>query len=376
MDRILNWTLALALLAGTAGAGLNAGGASRVNERAAAVRPAAVDESLALLPASDLIAVVDVARFFNELLPRVKAVAPDDVAKFTEDINKFTSKTGIDPAKVKTAVIGIRMEGNAQTGEVAAILEGLTIDPKRIEAAVKDEKGEFKTMEHKGKPFYLAISKPQDKEKEKEKDKDKAQSADGKPAPERDEVAFAQLDKQGVVVGDVSSVKNVLDAQAGAGNSKANAALGEALKEAERLGRGSGLLRFVANLPESARQGLSSQGDLFKQLAAVKLIFGSLGVTGDLGVALDAKLRTGSNSEATELETSLKNLVQLGKMFLGGNQDPKMQAFNKLLDEENLKFGVQTSDVSLSITLPKSVLDQFSKSAPPAEGKASSPKKP
>ena len=104
---------------------------------------------------------------------------------------------------------------------------------------------------------------------------------------------------------------------------------------------------------------LESQGDLFKQLAAVKAIFGSLDLAASGDAAIDARLRTGSGAEATEMGTSLKSLVFLAKSFLGGSQDPKMVAITQLVDQ--VKIVTQASDVTLSLTISKALLEQWGK---------------
>jgi hypothetical protein len=72
---------------------------------------------------------------------------------------------------------------------------------------------------------------------------------------------------------------------------------------------------------------------------------------------LDTKLRTSSSDEASKLQTSLAALVGLGKMFLGGNNDPAIQALTQVIDL--VKINAQDTDVSVSLMIPKSVFDQF-----------------
>jgi hypothetical protein len=343
MKRFLSWALALSLFAG---ATLGASAADRSKERAAPATTAAADEAIALLPPSNLIAVVDATRIFNEVLPKLKASSPDGLAKFFKELEEFTTKTGIDPTRIKSAVIGVKMEGQQGTG--AAILQGIDLDPKRIEAAVKEEQGEFKTIDYKGRPIFVVTlkSKPQPA----------SDSSVNSPFPSLNELAFAQLGAPGVAIGDLNGIKGVLDVQAGAVNKEANAMLSQALKETSA----SGLIRFAASLPENLRQDLGSQGDLFKQIAAIKMISGSFDLASDFSASLDARLRTGSEDDARQLKTSLEGLLFLGRSFLGGNSDPMMQALNQLLDQ--IRIVAQASDVSLSLTLPRAIIDLLTKS--------------
>lgn len=291
-------------------------------------------ESMVLLPASDAVAVVDVARIVNELLPQFRAIAPKEAAKFEKEITEFMSDTGIDPYKIKSAVIGLKMTDSTI---VSAIIEGVVFDPNRIIATLKakDAKQEVKTVDYKGKQIFVVTSL-----KVAEK------------AGVNEEMAFTQLDSDRVALGNLSGVKSVLDG----GNGAANTALNSLLSQTN-----AGLLRFAANIPESAKKGLSDQGDMFAQFGTIKTVFGSLDLTRELSLLLDTKLRTGSSDEASKLQTSLAALVGLGKMFLGGNNDPMMQGLMQIIDL--VKIGAQNNDVSVSLMVPKTVFDQFAEAS-------------
>ena len=57
---------------------------------AAPSAPSVNDELIGLLPASDLIAVVDVNRLFNELLPKLANIETGGVNKMAAEIAEFT----------------------------------------------------------------------------------------------------------------------------------------------------------------------------------------------------------------------------------------------------------------------------------------------
>ena len=345
MHKLFRWVLALSLLAGL-GSGL-------ARARATAT-PGAAEDLLALLPASDLIAVVDASRAFNELLPQLKAIAPGEIARATREIEEFTAKTGIDPAKIRTAVVGARIGGGGTAidrDSAAIILQGIDVDPARIEAAVKLEGGSFRAADYKGKSIYTVTPKPKAPE---------GTGDSAAPAKQRDPISFSSLGNQTVAVGDEGTVKQVIDAQLAGAKGEANAKLTQVLRET----KATGLVRFAALMPDNLRQSLSSQGDIFQQLGAVKLIFGSLEMAGDLSLTLDARLRTGSQEEATQLEASLKSLLAFGKAMLGGNQDPKFLAANQLI--EQVKISAQTLDVTVLLLVPRAVIDQLAKPATPA----------
>ena len=307
---------------------------------------AATDELVAMLPASNLVAVVDAGRAFNDLLPRLAGFTAGGVDKLVKSIQDFVLKTGIDAAKIQSAVIGLNMEGPQGAGVV--IIQGIDPDPKQIEAAMKELGSEFKTSDYKGKTVYNVVSKV------------KAPSA-GPLSLKTDELALVALGRQRVAMGDMSLVKRVIDIQTGAAKGGVSPALTGALNET----RASALIRFALSIPESLRAEAANQGDLFKSVATIKLILGTFDAASDASLSLDAFIRTASQKDATELENQLKGLVGLGRDIFAGGSDPRTNLFAQLL--ERVKLGSKGNDVSLSINLPREVIEQLIKKEPPSQ---------
>jgi hypothetical protein len=307
----------------------------------------APDELIGLLPVSDVIAIVDVNRLFNELLPQVAKLQVGALEKMARELTEFTQKTGIDPSKVQNAVLGFSLEGTQGKGVI--IVSGLDLTTPQIEAAMKEFKTEFKTADYKGKTVFSIISKV------------KAPEA-GPLSVKTDETALASLGGQKFAFGDLSAIKNVIDITSGAAKSGVTPVMTGALSET----RASALLRFALNVPENLKQEAAGQGDLFKSVAAIKMVLGTFDVAADFSLSLDALMRTTSQKDATELEDGLKGLVSLIKgIFGGGTGDSKMDLIGQLLDQ--VKVSSNVSDVSLSITLPRTMLDQLAKKPAPAE---------
>jgi hypothetical protein len=271
------------------------------------------------------------------------------VDKLARQITEFTQKTGIDPSKVQSAVLGFSMEGTQGRG--AVIVSGLDLSPQQIEAAMKEFKTDFKASDYKGRTLFNIVAKV------------KAPEA-GPLSVKTDETALAALGAQKFAFGDLSVVKTVIDISNGDAKGGVTPTMTGALAET----RANALLRFALNVPESLKQGAADQGDLFKAVGTIKLILGTFDVATDFSLSLDALMRTTSQKDATELEEGLKGLVSLVKGIFGGaSGDAKMEVFGQLLDQ--VKVSSKLADVSLSITLPRAVLDQLSKKPAPAEKK-------
>lgn len=319
-------------------------GAVKTSAKRKAPSPTITDELVAMLPASDLVAVVNAGRAFNELLPKLSGLTIGGLDKLAKSLQDFTQTTGIDPAKIQNAVFGLSMDGSQGKGVI--VFQGIDPDPKQIEVAMKEFGSEFKTSDYKGKTIYSVISKA------------KGPSA-GSFSLKTDDLALAALGRQRVVLGDMIQVKQVIDIQTGAAKGGVGAAMTGALNET----RPSALIRFALNVPESLRAEAANQGDLFKSVAAIKVILGTFDVANDFGLSLDAIFRVMSQNDATELENGMKGLVALGRDIFGGG-DPKTNLIAQLLDQ--VKIGSNVNDVSLSISLPRALLDQLTKKETPA----------
>ncbi len=336
MQKLLYIALILSLMACAAviaRPGQSSAGAAATNSNAAK------DELLALLPTSDLIAAIDAGRTYNDLVPRLANVSAGGLDRLAKRIHEFAIKTGIDPSKVQHAVVGLKLNGTLATG--AIIIQGIDVDEKKVEAAMKAYNAVYKPIDYKGKQIFTITSQI------------KSPSA-GPLSIKTNETAVATLGQQRVVLGDLNVVKNIIDIQSGAAKGGINPAMSSALKET----RDSALVRFAFDLPENLRQEASNQGDLFRSIATIKMILGTLDVAGDLSLSLDAIMRTPSQNDAAELESGLRGLISLGRGFLGGG-DSNINLIGQILDQ--VRIGAKLSDVNLSFNLPRSIIDQLGK---------------
>ncbi|HKX27583.1 MAG TPA: hypothetical protein VJ302_07820 [Blastocatellia bacterium] len=298
-----------------------------------------VNDLVSLLPASDIVATIDVNRAVNELLPKLAELGVD-TSHLSEELDSFASKTKVDPNKIQSAVMGFSLSGTQAKGVI--IVQGVDLDSKKLEAGIKAYRAEFKTTEHKGIPIFMLPS-----------NKVKSPTA-GPLSVKTDETSIVALGQQRLAFGDLSVIKSVIEISTGAAKGGVSPTLAGALNET----RSTALIRYALNLPENVRQEAANQGDLFKSIAAIKVILGTFDVAKDLTLSLDTVMRTASQGEAGELENGLKGVLTLAQGFLGGN-DPKLEIFKQLLDQ--VKVASKTTDVSLSINVPRPLLEQLTK---------------
>ncbi|HWQ35596.1 MAG TPA: hypothetical protein VNQ79_22305 [Blastocatellia bacterium] len=301
------------------------------------------NEASALLPASDVILQIDARQVLKLLLPQVGSMAPAELLKMKRQLDEFMNKTGIDPLKISGVAVGLSFS-SASKASGAVIVQGIEPDMQKIAAALRAEKIVFKTQTYQSKTMLLG-------------------TPDGKTLPrmnltgaagKAEEVALAPL-TGGLVLGDPASVKSVLDAEAGARPGFANALHSEMLAQVSP----SAMIRFSAVIPDSFRQTLSQQDKSFSPFAAIRMLGGSfaLDAAENGGMALDLRARTSTAREAAQLKTALDGLVMLGKGFFSGGKDPMVQLLSQALDQ--VQINAQEADVTLSLSLPKAMLDRF-----------------
>jgi hypothetical protein len=298
-------------------------------------KAAAADELIGLLPDSDLVAVIDSGRAINDLMPRLADIAGG--AKWLKELQEFTAKTGIDLSKAQNAVVSLRFPSTQVYG--ALILQGLDLDDKKLETAMKAYNTEYTPAEYKGKKIFNLPRKGN------------APSA-GPLSLKTDELAITALGSQKLLFGDISQIRSIIDIQSGSTKGGVSKEMSGALHET----RNSALARFAFNLPEHLRQEALEQGDIFASVAAIKIILGTLDVGNDLSLLLDMTMRTPTQKEASELEMGLKGLIGLARGFLSGGE---MELYGQLLDQ--VKIGSKINDVTLSLTMPRSMVDQLGK---------------
>ncbi|MEK6335883.1 MAG: hypothetical protein AABM67_13205, partial [Acidobacteriota bacterium] len=116
-------------------------------------RAAAAPNALSYLPASDAVMLVDVRRMLNETLPRILAGDQAKLAQANSEIDKFKTRTGIDPRTFDRVVLGVRYvypTPNTTRLETVAIAHG-TFDAKGLAAAARiAANGKYREEKYRG----------------------------------------------------------------------------------------------------------------------------------------------------------------------------------------------------------------------------------
>src|SRR5712691_5207362 len=94
-------------------------------------------DALGYLPASDAVMLIDVRRLLNETMPQILGGDKEKLAQANAEIDKFKSRTGIDPRAFGRVVLGVHYvypTANTTKLETVAIAHG-AFDAKALASA-------------------------------------------------------------------------------------------------------------------------------------------------------------------------------------------------------------------------------------------------
>jgi hypothetical protein len=338
--RIFNSFIALALLTATAfsitPAALaqtgSAGGAATV----------AAQDPLTMLPASDAVVTADVRRIVSEALPRALASDPAKLAQVNADIDRFKTRTGVDLRSIERMALGVRFHevGQATRMETVGIARGTFRADIIVAAGRLAAKDKYRTEKYAGRNIYIFTL-------------DEQMKLFGLFNMKLTDVAVCVLDMHTLAIGEISRVREAIDASSGRARVGA-----ELVQLATRTP--NALIGFGANVPASATRELGGVGldtdEISKNIASIRQIYGAIGMTGS-GFDMQATARTDNPQSAQSLNetiTAAKDLVTpLISQFLRNDAKAKLarNALNSLKvttagSELQIKLEVAQSDLS------------------------------
>ena len=273
--------------------------------------PAATSDPMDALPASDVVVFANVRRILNDAIPRLLAKDPATLAKLMGVANEAKTKTGINILAIDSLVMGARLVGpvgrnfKKESVGVAIIAHG-DFDANALIAFAKGAtQGKISEQTYGGKVIY---SEPMPEPP--------------KTRSERETPAFAVLNANTLVIGDLTQVRATIDAAAGTGRvdpalvqhatQNSDALIGLAIKFSPSLagntGGGAG--------PEQV--GLAAARFF---MATFKELFASIGSTPtSFNMVLGMRLCDAEQAQSlSDLLTSARN------MFGASGGDPRLR---------------------------------------------------
>jgi hypothetical protein len=265
---------------------------------------------LSALPASDLVIYADQRRIMTELGPHIMAYDPSLLAKITGALEMAKAKTGVNFMGVERVAIGLRLLGpigpefKKENLGIVIVAHG-DFDANALVTFAKTEShGKLSEQTYGGKVVYSEPAPEPPKTK-----------------PETERPAFAVLDPNTLVIGDLMEVRAAVDAAAGTG--RVDPALARLATE-----DGNALVGIGVNFSPSVAQYLSAsagpdemaRAGIRLLLSTVKQLSLSAGAgQGSFNVSLGARFCDAQQAQAVgDVLVAVRKQVSAVDAKLGG----------------------------------------------------------
>lgn len=320
-------------------------------QNATAKKPVApASDVVGLLPASDIVAIADVRRLFNDALPQLFASKPAMLAGINQHLDEFKAKTGIDARQFERVAIGVKYD-RATAGKIdfapVAVTRGNFNAAGLIGVAKIALKGKYRE-EKIGSRNLLVVSlkdvaaqMPQPKDAAKAHDISKiiAKLTTG-------EIAFLAVDQNTLAFGDLKQVRAMVE------TSTKTAANADLVALANRSP--NAVLSFAGNIPADLQTLISFDNDeIGNILASLRQAFGSLDVAGG-NTNFVVAARTETADQAKNLKETLLGLQSLSGLLRArkGNSSEILAGI-----AESVKISQTANEIELRASVPQSALD-------------------
>ncbi len=306
--------------------GLAALGLAQTTRTTSANRPAA--NLLTTLPASDAVALIKVKRVLDEALPKLLSASPTKLAEVNTQIEKFKTRTGLDPRSFDELALGLRYRypsAGITKIDTIGVARGSFSAGAMVAAGRVAANGKYREEEYLGKKIYIFAL-------------DQQMKLLGLLDVRIAELAVSARDANTIFLGDRESVRSAIDVSRGV--RRGNAEL-IALAPQDP----NAIVGFGGNVSPALVENLRIGNDaIATDLAAVRQMYGSFSMTEkDLEILLAA--RTVNASSARSLSDTVEGLKQFGTLFVNQLSSRKGTLARSALG--NLKITTQGNELQI-----------------------------
>jgi hypothetical protein len=304
-------------------------------------RSAPPADVLSYLPASDAVAVIDVHRLMYEALPRIFAGDPAKLLQANAEVEKFKTRTGIDPRTFDRVAVGLRYTYPSATVtkiEMVAIAHG-TFDARAVIAAGRGAaSGRYREVSHHG--ATIAVFNIGDQIKFL-----------GLWNMKVNELAVCALEKNTLAIGTLPNVRAAIEA------GKSGRASSDLVALATR--DGSALIGFGGNVTSELLKNLNVGNDaIAKDANSIRQVYGSIGMT-ETDFTLLLVARAATAADARNLSDTVTGLKQLGGILIARMAPAKKNLAQSALD--NLKIATRANELEIRTQFAAADLSAFLK---------------
>jgi hypothetical protein len=288
---------------------------------------------LSSLPPSDAVALINVNRVLDEALPKLLAESPTKLAEVNAELARFKTETGLDPRSFDQIALGLTYEypreGVVKINSVA-VARGTFNSGAIVAAGRLAANGKYVEQKYQGKTIYIFTL---DRE---------VRLLSLWDLKVRD-LAVATLDGSTLALGDLDSVRGVIDANKSHRHPNADL-IALATRDPNAV------LGFGGNISQTLLQSLPN-GAIARELTAVRQVYGTVGLTPtDLELMMAA--RTVDPYAAKNLGDTVEGLKQFGALFINRLSAAKGTLARSALN--NLKVTIEGNELQIRTAVAQS----------------------
>lgn len=312
------------------------------NRRAKAKARAA--RLIALLPASDGVAVIDTKRLFDTALPTALASNQPLLSEIISKVADINARTGVDLRSFDQIAVGVTVKHGLTNDldiDAIAVASG-TADLASLTATARAAAaGSIREEAMNGKTIIIFEPKPLPADPN-------AKTADNihdKVAKAlRQEIAMVVIDQRTVAVGSLARIREMMSGHTHVARDVNGLlpAKGAAVNFAVRNG---GLLSALLPVDND---------ELGKQVGTIQAISGSIDLA-ETGLTISTVAKTQTVREALSLKDFLEVLRDMGGFVWGQSKAADKQLYSRSL--KAVRLGTRANSVMLDITVPQADVD-------------------
>jgi len=289
---------------------------------------------LASLPESDGVAQVKLKQLINETMPRLLASNPIRLAEVNAELEKFKTRTGIDPRSFDELALSFRYTYPAEDVtkvKTVALARG-SFNPGALVAVGRiAANGKYREEKYHDKTIYIFTL-------------DENIKLLGLFDFSIKEVAACALDANTLAISDPVSIRSVIDVKHS--RKRVNA---ELIALASR--DPNAVLGFGSNMtPQLMRSLKIPNASVANDVSSIRQVYGSV-ATPEANVDIFLAARALNPEAAKNLSDTLEGLKQLGSLFIGRLSGARGVLAKSALT--NLKIATQANELQIRTSVPQ-----------------------
>ena len=304
---------------------------------------------IALLPASDAVAVIDMKRFLGSAIPQMLSGNQEFLGEVNKAIDDAKTRTGIDFRQFEYIAAGVtatKVDAKKYDFDTVIVARGSMNTGALLAAAKLAVNGKYR--EEKVGERTVSVFEPTEViQQNLPPGQAKKAGLLSKVFGGKREIAATSLDGTTLIFGSVERVKLALS-----GTSRVGTEITNLLPRTT-----APVVAFAGKVPGGLSVFLPLENDeLGKQVDSIRYLYGSMDVNGT-ATTIAATARTAQATDATGLKDTLEGLQMIGKAFLGSAKGEDKQLYARLL--ETVKFTAKGSEVSMDLSIAQSDMNQL-----------------